>query len=89
MNLSTIIMPCNNTGFTDPQSTKGWGIVDFDWSNSKGTGTAPGWAKNKPMNDEELLMKQVELTTAASPETTVWIYRNTVYGYPVSFYNPM
>ena len=30
MNASTIIMPCNNTGFTDPQSTKGWGIVDFD-----------------------------------------------------------
>jgi hypothetical protein len=29
MNLSTIIMPCNNTGYTDPESTKGWGIVDF------------------------------------------------------------
>jgi hypothetical protein len=29
MNLSTIIMPCNNTGYTDPASTKGWGIVDF------------------------------------------------------------
>ena len=28
MNKSTIIMPCNNTGFTDPESTKGWGIVD-------------------------------------------------------------
>ena len=22
-------MPCNNTGYTDPDSTKGWGIVDF------------------------------------------------------------
>ena len=41
--LSTIIMPCNNTGFTDPQTTLGWGIVDFDWSNKKGTGTADGW----------------------------------------------
>ena len=47
MNLSTIIMPCNNTGYTDPKSTKGWGIVDFDWSNGKGTGTADGWAKHK------------------------------------------
>ena len=28
MNKSTIIMPCNNTGYTDPESTKGWGIVD-------------------------------------------------------------
>lgn len=31
MNSSTIIMPCNNTGFTDPKTTLGWGIVDFDW----------------------------------------------------------
>ena len=30
MNRSTIIMPCNNTGFTDPESTKGWGIVDCE-----------------------------------------------------------
>ena len=29
MNLSTIIMPCNNTGYTDPSTTLGWGIVDF------------------------------------------------------------
>ena len=29
MNLSTIIMPCNETGLTDPSSTKGWGVVDF------------------------------------------------------------
>jgi hypothetical protein len=82
VNKSTIIMPCNNTGFTDPTSTVGWSVIDFDWSNSKGTGTADGWAKHKPMDDEELLMKQVDLTVAASPETTVWIYRNTVYGYP-------
>lgn len=71
MNLSTIIMPCNDTGFTDPQSTLGWGIVDFDWSNSKGTGTADGWAKHRPMDDEELLFKQVQMTTAATPGTTV------------------
>ena len=82
MNLSTIIMPCNDTGFTDPKSTLGWGIVDFDWSNAKGTGTADGWVKHKPMDDEELLFKQVQMTTAATPGTTVWIYRNTVYGYP-------
>ena len=39
-------------------------------------------AKHKPMDDEELLFKQVKLTTAATPGTTVWIYRNTVYAYP-------
>ena len=59
MNASTIIMPCNNTGFTDPKTTLGWGIVDFDWSNSKGTGNADGWAKHSPMDDEEMLFKQV------------------------------
>jgi hypothetical protein len=59
MNASTIIMPCNDTGFTDPETTKGWGVVDFDWSNAKGTGTAPGWAKHSPMDDEEMLFKQV------------------------------
>ena len=59
MNLSTIIMPCNDTGFTDPKTTEGWGIVDFDWSNSKGTGKYDGWAKHKPMDDEELLFEQV------------------------------
>ena len=34
------------------------------------------------MNDEELLFKQVQETTAASPETTVWVYRCSVYAYP-------
>ena len=34
------------------------------------------------MNDEELLFEQVKMTTAASPETTVWVYRCSVYAYP-------
>jgi len=82
MNLSTIIMPCNDTGYTDPASTAGWGIVDFDWSNGKGTGSADGWAKHQPMDDEEMLFKQIQMTTNATKGTTAWVYRNTVYGYP-------
>jgi hypothetical protein len=82
MNKSTIIMPCNNTGFTDPKTTLGWGIVDFDWSNGKGKGTADGWVKHKPMDDEEMLFKQVQMTTAATKGTTVWVYRCSVYAYP-------
>lgn len=82
LNKSTIIMPCNNTGFTNPNTTLGWGVVDFDWSNAKGLGTAEGWAKHKPMDDEEMLFEQVKMTAAATPGTTVWVYRNTVYGYP-------
>ena len=34
MNASTIIMPCNYTGYQDPSTTAGWGVVDFDWSNN-------------------------------------------------------
>ena len=34
------------------------------------------------MDDEEMLYKQVQMTTAATPGTKTWIYRNTVYGYP-------
>jgi hypothetical protein len=36
------------------------------------------WDKNKPMNDEELLFQQVQMTTSASPGTTVWVYRCSV-----------
>ena len=79
MNKSTIIMPCNYTGPTDPASTAGWAIVDFDWSNWKGRDDSEGWSKHKPMDCEELLVKQVEMTTAASPDTTVWVYRNSAY----------
>lgn len=77
MNLSTIIMPCNNSGYTDPATTVGWGVVDFDWSNNKAA-----WAKSKPMNDEELLFEQVKMTTAATANATVWVYRCSVYAYP-------
>jgi hypothetical protein len=75
MNKSTILMVCNNSGYVDPQSTKGWKIVDYDWSNSKGSGTADGWAKHKPMDCEEMLVTQVEMTVAASPDTKAFIYR--------------
>ena len=34
------------------------------------------------MDDEEMLFKQVKMTTSATKGTTVWVYRNTVYGYP-------
>jgi hypothetical protein len=34
----TLARRCNYTGPTDPASTVGWGVIDFDWSNWKGTG---------------------------------------------------
>lgn len=30
MNRSTIIMPCNNTGLTDPRTVANWAITDWD-----------------------------------------------------------
>ena len=75
-------MPCNYSGPMDPQDTKGWQYVDFDWSNWKGRGDADGWAKHKPMDCEELLLEQVQMTTSASPGTTVWVYRNFIKALP-------
>lgn len=54
----------------------------FDWSNAKGTGNASGWAKHSPMDDEEMLYQQVQMTTAETPGSTVWVYRCSVYAYP-------
>ena len=39
-------------------------------------------AKHSPMDDEEMLFKQVQMTAAATPGTTVWVYRCSVYAYP-------
>ena len=57
--------------FSDERSQLGCCVAD--WSNGKGTGTADGWAKHKPMDDEEMLFKQVQMTAAATPGTTVWV----------------
>ena len=35
---------CNNSGFMDPDYTKSWSVVDFDWSNAKAL-----WTKSHPM----------------------------------------
>jgi len=70
-------MPCNNSGFTDPLSTIGWSIIDFDWSNAKAL-----WVKSRPMNDEELLQQQVVMSTNASLGQSVWVYRGSMWAYP-------
>ena len=70
---SPLFIPCILP--SPPQHPFAGGIVDFDWSNAKEI-----WAKNKPMNDEELLFEQVKITTAATPGATVWVYRCSVYG---------
>lgn len=82
MSKSTMIMPCDYGGPTDPETTKGWALVDFDWSNWKGVGDADGWAKHKPMDCEELMVKQTEMVASASADTKVFVYRNMIKALP-------
>ena len=77
MNSSTFIMPCNYSGWTDPATVKGWGIVDFDWSNAKAY-----WAQDKPMLCEERMLIQAQKVKWASPSTRVWVYRNSIKALP-------
>jgi hypothetical protein len=80
MRMSTIFMPCNDSGFHDVEEAIQYGIVSYDWSNAKQL-----WVNNgngsQPMNDEELLTTQAEMVMAADQKpnrTKVWIYRNTI-----------
>lgn len=74
MSLSTIIMPCNYTGLFDTAFSSRFGVVDYDWSNSK-----LQWANQKPMDAEERLIHQAELSHAMNPSSKVFIYRNLVH----------
>ena len=77
---STIIMPCNYTGYQVPKTVANWGIVDFDWSNN-----LAGWSSSTPMNNDERQLVQVKMIKndpSTADYTRVWIYRNSVYGYP-------
>ena len=76
MNASTIIMPCNYTGYQVPKTVAGWGIVDFDWSNN-----LAGWSSATPMDNDERQLDQVKMIKddpATADYTKVWIYRNTI-----------
>ena len=64
----------------NPASVAGWGIVDFDWSNN-----LAGWSSDVPMDNDEKQLAQVKLIKehpSTAEYTKVWIYRNSVYGYP-------
>ena len=67
-------MPCNYTGLFDTAFSSRFGVVDYDWSNSK-----LQWANQKPMDAEERLIHQAELSHAMNPSSKVFIYRNLVH----------
>ena len=74
---STIIMPCNYSGWTDPRVFKNWGVVDFDWSNARAL-----WSNASPMDCEERLLAQATTVKASTPTAKVMVYRNMVKALP-------
>lgn len=52
-------LPIAAAGYTDPASTVGWSVIDFDWSNAKQL-----WAKAQPMDCEERLLVQARRAAA-------------------------
>ena len=78
MHRSTVIMPCNYTGFLDTANMAPFGgLIDVDWSNAK-----KQWTKHQPMDDESMLMEQLRRLKADDPGRKLWVYRGTIYAYP-------
>jgi hypothetical protein len=77
---STIIMPCNYSGYTTDPVVSKFGIVDYDWSNAR-----HDWVNSAPMDCQERLRKQAEMTKAGASKNSsikVFIYRNLVKALP-------
>lgn len=77
MSLSTIIMPCNTSGYYDAAVAAQFGIVDIDWSNGKQL-----WANAQPMDCEDRLVQQARMIKERNGATKVWVYRNLVKALP-------
>ena len=78
MNMSTAFMPCNYSGYFDPSFSAKFGLADYDWSDGKAI-----WANVAPMNNEELLVEQAQMTKALRPDMKVFVYRNLVKALPI------
>ena len=73
---STIIQPCNMSGFLDASYYSQFGVVSVDWSNAKALWVQP------PMSCEEKLVEQAAQLKAARPGVRVMGYRNIVKALP-------
>ena len=76
MRSSTIIQPCNKSGFLNASLYSQFGVVSVDWSNAKQL-----WV-NPPMSCEEKLVEQAAALKAARPGVRVMGYRNIVKALP-------
>jgi hypothetical protein len=77
MSRSTVVMPCNESGYSDPHLFAKFGIADFDWSNAK-----EAWSNTKPMDCEERLVTQASMVKGINPTARVFVYRNLVKALP-------
>ena len=73
---STIIQPCNKSGFLNATLFSQYGVVSLDWSNAKQLWVQP------PMSCEELIVEQAALLKAARPGVRVMGYRNIIKALP-------
>ena len=67
MQMSSLTMQCNSSGWSSPTRGGSFGIVSYDWSNAKAQ-----WAAAKPMDCEERLLTQAQMTKKANPKTHAW-----------------
>lgn len=74
---STITMACNTSGWFDASLGSKFGIVSYDWSNTKAQ-----WANARPMDCEQRLVTQAQMTKAQRPDANVFVYRNLVKALP-------
>ena len=77
MSMSTLSMQCNSSGYSSPFRGAQFGIISYDWSNSKAQ-----WAAAKPMDCVERLATQATMTKALNPDSKVFTYRNMVKALP-------
>lgn len=75
MQSSTIIQPCNMSGWLDDSYAQ-FGLVSVDWSSAKALWVQP------PMSCEEALVEQAARLKAVRPGVRVFGYRNIVKALP-------
>jgi len=74
---STISMQLNGSGWSSPERGAEFGIISYDWSNAK-----TQWAAAKPMDCEDRLLRQAEMTSKQGTGSHVFVYRNLVKALP-------
>lgn len=74
---STLSMVIHRGGWSSPTHGAEFGIISYDWSNAKAQ-----WAMQQPMDCQERLLQQAQMTKNANPSSHVFVYRNLVKALP-------